>query len=118
MLDRLPEEFCEMVLHATQFFSLSTMGYQAVWWRLFHAPNAEEWLNCLTLVRLLLTLPVSNGKLERVFSMLKVLKVDKRSLLGNDTLDNLLVLNTDLVPLQEFILIATSDCGGVQSTGE
>ena len=40
-LDRLPEEFRGMVLHATQFFSLSTMGYQAVWWRLFHAPNAE-----------------------------------------------------------------------------
>lgn len=78
------------------------MGYRAVWWRLFHAPNAEEWFNCLTLVRLLLTLPVSNGKLERVFSTLKVLKVDKRSLIGNDTLDDLLVLNTDRIPLKEF----------------
>ena len=78
------------------------MGYQAVWWRLFHAPNATEWYNCLTLARLLLTLPVSNGKLERIFSTLKVIKVDKRSLLGNDTLDDLLVLNTDLIPLKNF----------------
>ena len=31
-IDRLPEEFREMVLHATQFISLSTMGYRAVWW--------------------------------------------------------------------------------------
>ena len=101
-IERLPEEFHEMVLHATQFISLSTMGYQAVWWRLFHAPNASEWCNALTLVRLLLTLPVSNGKLERIFSTLKVIKVDKRSLLGNDTLDDLLVLNTDRISLKDF----------------
>lgn len=31
-IDRLPEESHEMVLHATQFISLSTMGYRAVWW--------------------------------------------------------------------------------------
>ena len=30
-LDCLAEEFHKMVLHATQFFSLSTIGYQAVW---------------------------------------------------------------------------------------
>lgn len=101
-IEQLPGEFHELVLHATQFISLSTMGYQAVWWRLFHAPNASEWSNSLTLVRLLLTLPVSNGKLERVFSTLTMIKVDKRSLLGNDTLDDLLVLNTDHIPLKEF----------------
>ena len=101
-LDCVGEEFHEVVLHATQFFSLSTMGYQAVWWRIFHALNAEEWFNCLTLVRLLLTLPVLNGKLERIFSTLKVLKVDRRSLLGNDTLDDLLVINNDPISLQEF----------------
>ena len=101
-IDRLPEEFHEILLHATQFISLSTTGYQAVWWRLFHAPNASDWSNILTLVRLLFTLPVSNGKLERVFSTLKLIKVDKRSLLANDTLDDLLVLNTDRVPMKEF----------------
>ena len=101
-VERLPEVVHEMVLHAIQFISLSTMGYKAVWWRLFHAPNAMEWSNILTLARLLLTLPVSNGKLERVFSTLKVIKVDKRSLLGNDTLDDLLVLNTDCISLKEF----------------
>ena len=67
-VERLPEEFHEMVLHVTQFISLSTMGYKAVWWRLFHAPNAMEWSNILTLARLLLTLPVSNGKLESVLN--------------------------------------------------
>ena len=74
--DLLPEDFHEMVLHATKFILLSTMGYQGVWWRLFHAPNASEWTNCLTLAHLLLTRPVSNGELERVLSTLKVIKID------------------------------------------
>ena len=91
-----------MVLHATQFIFLSTRGYKAVWWRLFHAPNASEWANILCLVQLLLTLPISNGKLQRIFSTLKVLKSEKRSLLRNDTLDDLLVLNTDHIPLTDL----------------
>ena len=101
-IERLPEEFQEMVLHATQFISLSTMGYRGVWWRLFNAPNASEWTNCLILARLLFTLPVSNGKLERIFSTLKVIKVDRRSLLGNETLDDVLLLNSDRVALTDF----------------
>ena len=101
-VEKLPEEFNDMILHATQFYSLSTMGYQAVWWRLFNSPNASEWFSCLTLTRLLLTLPVSNGKLERLFSTLKVIKVDKRSQLSNDSLDDLMVINAEHVPLKEF----------------
>ena len=56
---------CEaMVLWAFQFISLSIMEYQSVWWWLFHAQNYSEWSNVLSLVKLLFSLPVSNGKLE------------------------------------------------------
>ena len=54
-LDLLPEEFKEILLRATQFISLSTLGYQAVWWRLFHAPNCNDWPNLLLLVHMLFT---------------------------------------------------------------
>ena len=101
-IEELQKEFHEILLYATHFISLSTMSYQAVWWRLFHAPDSSSWLNILTLARLLFTLPVSNGKLERVFSTLKTIKSEKRSSLGNELLDDLLVLNTDVVPLKEF----------------
>ena len=94
-------EFETMVEYATQFISLSTMEYQSVWWRLFHAPNSSEWSNVLCLASLLFSLPVSNGKLERAFSQVN-LKNSKRTSLGNDTLNDLLVLNTDKVPLQDF----------------
>ena len=36
------------------------------------------------------------------FRPLRFLKVDKRSSLGNDLLDDLLVLNTDRIPLKDF----------------
>ena len=66
-LSQLQEEFHEMISYAAQFISISTMEYQSVWWRLYHAPNASSWSNILQLARLLFTLPASNGKLERVF---------------------------------------------------
>lgn len=101
-LDELPKEFREMLMYATQFISLSSMDYQAVWWRLFHAPSASEWSNILLLAELIFSLPFSNGKLERIFSTLKVIKVDKRASLSNSTLNDLLVLNADKIPLQDF----------------
>ncbi len=102
-IKELPKEMREIMTYASQFISLSTMSYQAVWWRLFHAPDSSSsWSNILTLAQLLFSLPISNGKLERVFSTLKTIKCDKRSCLGNEALDDLLMLNTDAIPLSQF----------------
>ena len=67
-LDEIHREFEAIVSYAGQFISLSTLDYQSVWWRLFHAPNSSEWSKVLKLATLLLSLPVSNGKLEQTFS--------------------------------------------------
>ena len=101
-VDKLCEEFYDMLLYATQFLTLSTQEYRAVWWRLFHCPNSSNWSNILTLSRLLFTLPVSNGKLERIFSTLKLIKVDKQASLGSDSLNDLLALNTDSDSMKDF----------------
>ena len=98
----LRKEFREMLEHSVQFISLSTLGYQEVWSRLFHSPCAEQWSNILTLAELLFSLPASNGKLERCFSTLKLIKADRRCSLSNNTLDDLLILNTDRESLQDF----------------
>ena len=95
-------EFVEIMQYASQYFSLSTMDYRSVWWRLFHAFNASEWGNALLLVQLLFSLPASNGKLERFFSTVNVIKVDKRATLSNESLDDLLVLNADKIPIEDF----------------
>ena len=40
-IGELRQEFQDMLEHSVQFISLSTLGYQEVWWRLFHSPCAE-----------------------------------------------------------------------------
>lgn len=99
-------EFIALVQYAIQFISFSTLDYRAVWWKIFHAPTASEWSNVLILAKLLFSLPSSNGKLERVFSQLKT---KKRTLLSNDSLDDLLLLLSDQTPLQEFCPDAAID---------
>ena len=101
---------CEiLVQYAVQFISVSTLDYREVWWRIFHAPNASEWSNALILANLLFSLPASNAKVERVFSQVSIIKTNKRTLLSNDTLGDLLLLSTDQVPLQDFCPDAAVD---------
>ena len=102
-------EFVAVMQYAIQFISLSILDYRAVWSRLFHAPTASEWSNILILAKLLFSLPASNGKLERVFSQINVIKTSKRTLLSNDSLDDLLLLTSDLIPLHEFCPDAAID---------
>lgn len=96
------DEFCDLLHYAIQFISLSSTSYQVVWWKLFHSPNASDWTSVLILARLLFMLPVSNGKLERIFSTMKKIKVDKRSSMSNELLDDLLVINVDKVNIEKF----------------
>ena len=91
-----------LLQYAVHFISLSILDYRAVWWRIFNSPSSSEWTIALILVELLLSLPASNGKLERVFLQLNVIKTNKRTSLSNESLDDLLLLTTDSVPLREF----------------
>ncbi len=70
--------------------------------KIFYSPNAASWTNALKLAQLLFTLPVSNGKLERIFSTLKYIKRSKRSSLSNELLDDLLAINVDNVMIKDF----------------
>ena len=76
-VDAIHTEFEEMVDYAIQFLSLSTMTYQAKWWHLFTCLNLADCKNCLNMIELLFSLPASKGKMERIFSQLKRLKMRK-----------------------------------------
>lgn len=99
---KVVDEFCNMLLYATQFISLSSTNYEAVWWKLFHSPDASDWTNALKLAQLLFSLPVSNGKFERVFSTMKNIKQEKRSSMSNELLDDLLVINVEKMSMEDF----------------
>ena len=49
-IEGIHAEFGAMLQYACQYISVSILSYQAVWWCLFHAPVATEWVNVLTLV--------------------------------------------------------------------
>ena len=95
-------EFESALQYACQYISLSTIEYHAVWWHLFHAPVASEWLNALAMVELLFSLPASNSVVERVFSQVSVIKTKKRCSLSNESLDDLLTITSAHVPLKDF----------------
>jgi hypothetical protein len=101
-LKALKGEFKEVLEYANQYISLATLEYSAVWWRVVHSPDAESWRNITLLAQLLFALQVSNGKLEHVFSELKAMNMERRASLSNETLNNLLVINIDPVPFEEY----------------
>ena len=95
-------EFTDMIGYAVQYISLSSIEYHSVWWRLFNTPNSAEWSNILVLDELLFSLLASNGKLERIFSLLGTITVEKISRLTNEFLDDLLLLKSDKTLLSNF----------------
>ncbi|CAB3993296.1 zinc finger 862-like [Paramuricea clavata] len=101
-VDQVRVEFEAMMAYAVQFISLSTLDYQSVWWRMFHAPDKSEWSNILILASLLFSLPASNGTVERVFSQLNCIKTKKRASLSSNSLDDLLTLCTGKRKLDDF----------------
>ena len=64
--------------------------------------DAKKWTNVLAIAELLLCLPVANGRVERVFSHLKLIKNNRRTRLGEDTLDQLLRIYVEGPPLSDW----------------
>jgi len=62
-----------------------------------HSPDSAAWINVLNLN----LLSVSNGVVERVFSQMNVFKGNRRSLLANDNLDDLLRISAANMPLHD-----------------
>ena len=102
LIEEVHSEFQNVLEYATQYISLSVLPYRATWWRIFSAPCASDWANFLILIELLFSLPSSNGKVERVFSQVNVIKIGRRTQLSNDRLNDLTMVASNNVPLQDF----------------
>ena len=101
-LEEIHAKFEDVLQYATQYISLATLSYRAVWWRIFNSPSASNWTNVLALVSLLFSLPTSNGKVEKIFSQVTNIKTNKRTRLSIESLDDLLMISSNNVPLKEF----------------
>ena len=70
--------------------------------KLFTSPKKNEWSDALLLVELLFSVPVSNAKLERMFSKLKRIKTIFRASLTSTRVENVLRIVEDGLPLVEY----------------
>ena len=101
-LSLVQEEWDDMVGYGKQYLNLVREDYKVIWWKLFNAVDAKGWTNVLAIIELLFCLPMANGRLERVFSQLKLIKNDRRTCLKEDTLDQLVRINVEGPPLSNW----------------
>ena len=94
----LQEEWEDMVDYAKRYLNIVQEDPSTIWWKLFNAACSKKWENILGVVELLYCLPMSNGRVERIFSTLKVIKSDRRTCLSENHLDNLLRISVDGPP--------------------
>ena len=73
IVSSLQDEIEDAVEYARQYLSLESTHYRRVWYNLHICPSASSWPNLL-LCELVFSLPFSNGRVEQIFSSLKVIK--------------------------------------------
>ena len=96
------DEWDAMVDYAKRYLDLVRDDYRVIWWKLFQSADAKNWSNILVLVELLFCIPVANGRVERLFSHLKLIKSNRRSTLSEERLDHLLRIKVDAPPLAQW----------------
>ena len=91
----LQDQISEVVEYARSYLSIETEAYHKVWYKLHVCPDASRWKDILILCELRFSLPFSNGRVERIFSSLKLIKMDHRTRLHHDTLSDLLEIHVE-----------------------
>lgn len=88
-----------MLEYAKQYLNLVQEPAEVIWWKLFNASCSSRWSNILCLVQLLFCIPMANGHVERTFSILKLIKTERRNCLSENHLDDLMRISVDGPPL-------------------
>ena len=101
-LSQIRDEWDDMLSYAKKYLNLVQEDYKVIWWKIFNSVDSNDWRNVLGIIELLFCLPMSNGRLERLFSQLKLIKSDRRNRLNENTLDQLLRINVEGPPLADL----------------
>ena len=73
-----------------------------MWYKIFNSSRRNEWKFILLLVELLFCLPISNAKVERLFSFMKRIKRDSRASLGEVQLNNMIRICVEGATVTDF----------------
>ena len=98
----IQDEIEDIVDYARKYIDINSSLYRKVWYKLQSCPDASKWPNVIALSQLAFSLPFSNGRVEQIFSALKILKPARRTNLHTDTLNDLLEIYVEGVPLSSF----------------
>ena len=101
-LSVLQDEIEDAVDYARRYLGLESTNYRKVWYNLHVCPDSSHWPNVLLLCELAFSLPFLNGRVEQIFSCLKLLKTTNRTSLRTSTLDDLLEIFVEGPPLEYF----------------
>lgn len=101
-LNSLLEQWHDLVTYTKRYLDPSRTHYLRVWKKIFDSSLRDRWNMVLLLVELLLSIPISNAKVERMFSLMNHVKTDFRASLTENTLNNLIRIRMEGPPLEEF----------------
>ena len=99
---QLQEEWNDIVDYAKRYLNIVQEDYTIIWWKLFNSVDSKNWMNILSLVELLFCLPMSNGRIKRLFSQLKLIKSDRHSCICEDRIDQLMRISVEGPPLSQW----------------
>ena len=91
-----------LVEYANEFLSIADTPYRKTWHLIFNSPRRKAWADILIVIELLFTMPISNAKLERMFSKMKNVKTLARSSIKEKKLESLLRIREEGPKLDDF----------------
>ena len=86
----LLEQWHNLVTYTVKYLEPQKTDYRKVWHMIYNSSRRKDWNLVLLLVELLFVLPVSNAKVERLFSLMNRIKTDCRASLSADRLSSLI----------------------------
>lgn len=101
-LSDLLEQWHRLLEYAKRYFDPSRTPYLRVWRKIFDSERKTEWNMVLLLVELLFAIPISNAKVERLFSLMNCVKTDSRATLSQNTLSNLVRIRMEGPKFEDY----------------
>lgn len=98
----LLEQWHDLVTYTKRYLDPSRTPYLRVWRRIFDSSRRDQWSMVLTLVELLFSIPISNAKVERLFSLMNRVKTDRRATLGESNLNHLVRIRLEGPAFQDY----------------
>lgn len=101
-LHDLLEQWHCLLQYTKRYLNPSNTPYLRVWRRIFDSDRRNDWSIVLLLVELLFSIPISNAKVERLFSLMNRVKTDSRATLSENTLNRLTRIRMDGPNLEDY----------------